>query len=346
VFFSKIIDSTHTIKKSSETIGIFGDCKLIDFQNEVYIVANLNSLGTWAFGNKVYGGVEEQDDVNTIHAGINLGVNIFDTAPQYGSPQQDGVAEIVLGKALVGKRDKVHISTKFGRNPTIKNGASQFYKSRIIESVEESLKRLQTDYIDVLFFHSPFSPDEIRDDVWEGLEQVKKQGKVRCVGHSISMFHQTENMARQWAQEDKIDVIQVVLSLMNRESQQLINELQKYPIGVFGRECLANGFLSGVIQKDTVFAEGTLNARYSRAEIAERVEQVDAFKFLLRNDINNMPQAALRWVLDQKGISTVLSGAINIAELQGAVSASDAKPFTDEELRLAKEVLKKDFEAA
>ena len=104
--------------------------------------------------------------------------------------------------------------------------------------------------------------------------------------------------------------------------------------------------MSGAIQKDTVFAEGTLNARYSRAEIAKRVEQVDAFKFLLRNDINNMPQAALRWVLDQKGISTVLSGAKNISELQGAVSASDAKPFTDDELRLAKELLKKDFEAA
>lgn len=304
------------------------------------------SLGTWAFGNKVYGGVDEQDGINTIHAGIDMGVTIFDAAPQYGTPQQDGVAEIVLGKALVGKRDKVHISTKFGRNPSIANGASQFYKSRIINSVEESLKRLQTDYIDVLFFHSPFSPDEIQDDVWEGLELVKKQGKVRCIGHSISMFHQTENMARQWAKEDKIDVIQVVLSLMNRESQQLIEELQKYPIGVFGRECMANGFLSGAIQKDTVFREGTLNARYTRAEISERVDQVEAFKFLLRNDISNMPQAALRWVLDQKGISTVLSGAKNIAELQGAVSASEAKPFTDEELRLAKEILKKDFEAA
>jgi len=304
------------------------------------------SLGTWAFGNKVYGGVDEKDGINTIHAGIDMGVNIFDTAPQYGTPEQDGVAEIVLGKALKGKRDKVHISTKFGRNPTIKNGASQFYKSRIVDSVEESLKRLQTDYIDVLFFHSPFSPEEINDDVWEGIEHVKKQGKVRFIGHSISMFHQTENMAREWAKEGKIDVIQVVLSLMNKESQELIEELQEYPIGVFGRECLANGFLSGAITKDTNFAEGTLNARYSREEIAERVDQVEAFKFLLRDDIKNMPQAALRWVLDQKGISTVLSGAKNISELKGAVSASEAKPFTETELNLAKEVLKKDFEPA
>ncbi|WP_282030171.1 aldo/keto reductase [Winogradskyella eximia] len=304
------------------------------------------SLGTWAFGNKVYGGVDEKDGINTIHAGIDLGVNIFDTAPQYGTAEQDGVAEIVLGKALKGKRDKVHISTKFGRNPTIKNGASQFYKSRIIDSVEESLKRLQTDYIDVLFFHSPFSPEEINDDVWEGIEQVKKQGKVRFIGHSISMFHQTEQMARQWAKEGKIDVVQVVLSLMNKESQQLIEELQEYPIGVFGRECLANGFLSGAITKDTKFAEGTLNARYSRQEIAERVDQVEAFKFLLRGDIETMPQAALRWVLDQKGVSTVLSGAKSISELKGAISASEARPFTEPELKLAKDLLKKDFEPA
>ncbi|WP_458628292.1 aldo/keto reductase [Winogradskyella sp. PC D3.3] len=304
------------------------------------------SLGTWAFGNKVYGGVDEKDGISTIHAGIDMGVNIFDTAPQYGTPEQDGVSEIVLGKALKGKRNKVHISTKFGRNPTIKNGASQFYKSRIVDSVEESLKRLQTDYIDVLFFHSPFSPEEINDDVWEGIEQVKKQGKVRFIGHSISMFHQTEHMARQWAKESKIDVIQVVLSLMNKEAQQLIEDLQDYPIGVFGRECLANGFLSGAITKDTNFAKGTLNARYSREEIAERVDQVEAFKFLLRDDINNMPQAALRWVLDQKGISTVLSGAKNISELKGAVSASEAKPFTETELKLAKDLLQKDFEPA
>lgn len=304
------------------------------------------SLGTWAFGNNVYGGVDEKDGINAIHKGMDLGINLFDTAPQYGTAEQDGVAEIVLGKALKGLRDKVCISTKFGRNPTIAGGASQFYKSRVIASVEESLKRLQTDYIDVLFFHSPFSSDEIQNDVWEGLEQVKKQGKTRFIGHSISMFNQTENMARQWAREGKIDLIQVVLSLMNRESQALIKDLQKYKIGVVARETMANGFLSGTIKRDTVFAEGTLNARYSRDEIIERVRQVENFSFLLRNDVTNMPQAAMKWVLDQKGISTVLSGAKNPVELEDAVSASDATSFSKAELEKAKEILAKNFEAA
>jgi aryl-alcohol dehydrogenase-like predicted oxidoreductase len=160
------------------------------------------------------------------------------------------------------------------------------------------------------------------------------------------MFHKTEQMARKWSKENKIDIVQVVLSLMNRESEQLIKELSHMRIGVFARECMANGFLSGAITKNTIFPEGTLNSRYSQAELEERVDQVNTFRFLLKDDIKNMPQAALRWVLDQRGVSTVLSGAKNIKELKGAVAASTANPFTDQEIKLAKNALKKNFEAA
>ena len=303
-------------------------------------------LGTWAFGNNVYGGVSEEEGIKTIHTAMDNGVTLFDTAPQYGTSVQDGVAEIVLGKALKGKRDKVVVQSKFGRNLTIENGAPQFYKKRIIESVEESLQRLQTDYLDVLFFHSPFFEGEIHDDVWEGVEQVVKAGKVRFMGHSISEFGTTQHMARRWAAEDKIDVIQVVISLMNRESEQLIKDLSEYPIGIVARECLANGFLAGVFDYDTKFKEGTLNARYSKQELIERVDQVRAFEFLKRGSIDHMAIAALRWVLDQQGVSTVLSGAKNITELMGAVAASNADPYTAEELAKAKQLLKRDFEAA
>ena len=303
-------------------------------------------LGTWAFGNNVYGGVPEADGIKTIHAAIDNGITLFDTAPQYGTKEQDGVAEIVLGKALKGKRDNLVIQTKFGRNLTIEGGAPQFYKKRIIASVDESLKRLQTDYLDVLFFHSPFYEGEIHDDVWEGAEQVIKEGKVRFIGHSISEFPTTQHLARKWAAEDKIDVIQVVISLMNREAQQLIDDLSAYPIGIVARECLANGFLADVFDYDTKFKEGTLNARYSRAELKERIDQVKAFNFLKRGTIDHMAVAALRWVLDQNGVSTVLSGAKNIDEMLGAVAASDADPYTQEELNKATDLLIRDFEAA
>ncbi|WP_108424484.1 aldo/keto reductase [Flagellimonas amoyensis] len=304
------------------------------------------SLGTWAFGNNVYGGVDEKEAIDTIHTAMDLGINLFDTAPQYGTAQQDGIAEIVLGKGLKGIRDKVCISTKFGRNPCISKGASQFYKSRVVNSVEESLKRLQTDYIDVLFFHSPFFPSEIHDDVWEGIDQVKEQGKVRFVGHSISNFAETKDMALHWALEKKIDVVQVVLSLMNREAEALIQQLQAIGVGVFARECLANGFLSGTIKETTKFAPGSLNSRYSKEELRKRIDQVEAFKFLTRDNKISMPQAALRWTLDQNGVSTVLSGAKNKRELQEAAASSEIEPFDSINLNKAKEVLRENFEAA
>ncbi len=303
-------------------------------------------LGTWAFGNQVYGGVTEIDGIHTIRHALHQGITLFDTAPQYGTHEQDGVAEIVLGKALKGDRQKTVIQTKFGRNPTIEQGAPQFYKKRIIASVEESLKRLQTDYIDVLFFHSPFSINEIHDDVWEGVDFIIQSGKVRFIGHSISMFKNTEHFALSWSNDGKIDVIQAVLSLMNREANALIEILSQQNIGIVARECLANGFLSGQVTNETVFPAGTLNSRYSRDEIIERVSQVDKFKFLLGRDITNMAQAAIRAMIDEPGISTVLTGAKNIKELDDAIIAANSQPFSPETIKASKEALVKNFEAA
>lgn len=303
-------------------------------------------LGTWAFASGAYGDVDTADALHAIDAAIDLGVNFFDTAPLYGNAKEDGVSETILGKGLAGKRDKVLVSTKFGRNPT-EGCAPNFHATRARESVDASLQRMGTDRIDVLFFHSPFSPEEIHDDVWEALADLKQAGKVRAVGHSISMFQDTQGMARDWAAERKIDVIQVVLSLMNRESAQLIADIGgKDGAGVVARESLANGFLSGAVTRDTVFPENNLNSRYTREEIAERVDYVDQYRYLLRDEVKTMPQAALRWVLDNPHVSLVLTGARNQAELADCAAASDAPGFSAGELAKADALHTTDYSAA
>jgi aryl-alcohol dehydrogenase-like predicted oxidoreductase len=153
-------------------------------------------------------------------------------------------------------------------------------------------------------------------------------------------------MARNWATERKIDVIQVVYSLLNREATKLIHALGKEKIGIVARESLANGFLSGTITKDTSFPPSHLNARYSREEISGRVEQAEKLKFLIRADIKNMPQAAMRWVLDNPHVSLVLCGAKNQREILECAAASDAKPYSVAELQQADAVHQKDFSAA
>lgn len=302
-------------------------------------------LGTWAFNSAVYGDVDERSALDTIAAGLDVGINFFDTAPLYGSKERDGIAEEILGKGLRGVRDRVVVSSKFGRKPTEGNKAN-FYGAYARQSVEESLKRLATDYIDVLFFHSPFGPEEINDDVWQSLDELKTEGKVRFIGHSISKFAETQGMARAWAQQRKIDVIQVVYSLLNREAAGLIADLGSQGIGVVARESLANGFLSGQVQRDTVFPAGTLNARYSREEVAERVERVEALSFLVRAPIQSMPQAALRWVLDDAHVALVLTGAKTPTEVRDGAAAASAPAYSSEELARAAALHTGDFSAA
>ena len=302
-------------------------------------------LGTWSFNSSVYGPVAEDEAQRAIAAAREMGINFFDTAPLYGDAERDGIAEEVLGRGLRGWREQAVISTKFGRKPTEGNKPN-FYGAYAVQSVEESLVRLGTDYIDVLFFHSPFSPDEIHDDVWAALDGLVAAGKVRYIGHSISKFAATAGMARDWADERKIAAVQVVYSLLNREAGQLIAALGAAGVGVVARESLANGFLSGAVARDAVFPAGSLNARYSREEIVERVEQVERLSFLVRGEVASLPQAALRWVLDDPGVSLVLTGAKTAAEVADCVAAPDLGGYSSDELTRVSAVCDRDFPAA
>ena len=302
-------------------------------------------LGTWAFASQIYGDVATTDAEATIRAAVDAGVTLFDTAPLYGDDERNGISEEILGRVLGGDRQRVLISTKFGRYST-DGAAPNFHAQRARESVEGSLTRLGTDHLDILFFHSPFGPSDIHDDVWDELATLQQEGKVGVIGHSISMFEDTEAMAREWAAERKIDAIQVVYSLMNREATDLIADLGADGVGIVSRESLANGFLSGAITRDTVFDSGHLNARYPREEIEARVDYCEQLGFLVRDDIETLPQAAFRWVLDNPNVSLVLSGASTAAQLLDTAAASDASPYTPAVHALAGEIHTRDFQAA
>lgn len=305
------------------------------------------SLGTWAFGSPVYGSVGAGEATRAIRGALDAGITFFDTAPLYGTKDEDGIAEKVLGQALGADRDRVCIATKFGRYPTKGHLNTYFNAAGVTQSVEDSLRRLGTDRLDVLFFHSPFGPEQIEDNVWAALEKLKSSGKVRTVGHSISLFEQTREMCRSWAQSGRIDVVQIVYSLMNRETEIFIAELGQLGIGIVARESLANGFLGGTFTKDIVFPEGSLNARYSRDEIIERVETADRYKALLvRGEIKSLAAAAMRWVLANPHVSLVLSGSRKLEEILDCAAASDAQPYSSVELAEALRLHVKNFPPA
>ncbi|MFI5356623.1 MAG: aldo/keto reductase [Opitutales bacterium] len=305
------------------------------------------SLGTWAFGSPVYGSVGADDARRAIRGALDAGINFFDTAPLYGSKDEDGIAEKVLGQALGADRDRVSISTKFGRYPTQGHMNTYFHAAGVTQSVEDSLRRLGTDRLDVLFFHSPQSREQIHDDIWAALAKLKTAGKVRAIGHSISWFNETQAAAAAWATERKIDVIQIVYSLMHRETETFIAEMGRQGVGIVARESLANGFLGGAFTKDVVFPAGSLNARYSREEIIERVETADRYKALLvRRDVPSLAAAAMRWVLANPHVSLVLAGSRKLEEILDCAAASAAAPYSAEELAAARRLHLRDFSPA
>ena len=303
-------------------------------------------LGTWALGSGIYGKVDKDAPAKLIQGAIDQGINFFDTAPLYGTKETDGVSETILGESLESHRGEVIISTKFGR--TSSNVIpGRFYAAEARESCEASLRRIGVDALDVLFFHSPFKPEEIHDDVWAELSKLKDEGKVRFLGHSVSLFDDTAPMSAQWMKDGLIDVTQVVLSPFNREARSLIETAEACDCGVVARECLANGFLSGAIREDTVFPEGSLNARYSRDEIAERVAYANQLSgTMLSDEVENLVQATYRWVLDQSGVSLALSGAKDLGEMVDPVKAAGLSTFNETVMSKVEEMHTQDFGAA
>jgi aryl-alcohol dehydrogenase-like predicted oxidoreductase len=306
------------------------------------------SLGTWAFGSpSIYGSVDAGDAHRAIRGALDAGINFFDTAPLYGTKEEDGIAEKVLGRSLGADRDRATIATKFGRYHSRVHTNELFDGETVAWSVEASLRRLGTDRIDVLFFHSPTHPDKIKDDVWAALDGLKRSGKVRFIGLSCGFINDTAAMTRAWAASGRIDVAQIAYSLTYREWEPVIADLGRQGVGIVARESLANGFLAGVFNKETVFPPGSLNARYPREEIIERVETADRYKSLLvRRDVKSLAAAAMRWVLDNPHVSLVLSGSRRLAEILDCAAASDAVPYTAAELAQARSLHVRDFSPA
>lgn len=303
-------------------------------------------LGTWALGSGVYGEVERSEAHTLIGQALDTGINFFDTAPLYGNKNEDGVAERVLGEGLGDRKDQAIISTKFGRTAR-QVMPPRFNAEEARRSCDESLSRLGRDWIDLFFFHSPFEAAEINDDVWQALADLKQAGKIRFIGHSVSMYDDTRALSEKWMSERKIDAVQVVLSPFNRETRPLIALAAKLGCGVVARECMANGFLSGQISQDTVFPECSLNSRYSREEIAERVDYASALSAsLIAGGIANLPQAAYRWTLDQPGVSLALSGARSLHELMDGIEASQVYGYSSDILEKTELIHTKDFSPA
>lgn len=271
-------------------------------------------LGTWAIGGWLWGGANEWQSMETIRAAVDLGVTLFDTAPVYGF----GHAEEILGKALAegGLRRKVIIATKVGidwRGSTPFRDAS---KDRIVKEVEDSLRRLQIDVIDLYQVHWP-DPETPISETAAAMADLYRAGKIRAVGVSNFSPEQME----EFRAVAPLHAVQPPYNLFERGIEKdVLPYAERHGLGVLAYGPLCRGLLSGRITADTTFSGddlrkmdpkfgGKLRPHYLRA--------VERLKLLARERYGKeVIHLALRWVLDRSERTIALWGARRPEQLE------------------------------
>ena len=271
------------------------------------------ALGTWAMGGWMWGGTNRRESVATIRAALHRGINLIDTAPVYGF----GVSEEIVGAALEGVRGEAVISTKVGiewRDGKVFRNAT---RARILKEVDDSLRRLRTDYIDIYQVHWP-DPLVPVEETAEAMRSLFEQGKIRAIG--VSNFS-VEQMTR-FRRVAPLHVLQPPYNLFERAIEaQVLPYCRAHGIATLGYGALCRGLLSGRIRPDTTFDGDDLrrvDPKFQAPRLAQYLEAVRQLDELAQRRFQRrVIQLAVRWMLDQ-GISVALWGARRPDQLEAA----------------------------
>jgi aryl-alcohol dehydrogenase-like predicted oxidoreductase len=271
------------------------------------------AIGTWAIGGWMWGGTDEAESVATIRAALDHGINVIDTAPAYGF----GRSEEIVGKAVAeGRlRSQVVIATKVGlewKDGRVFRNAS---RGRIMREVEDSLRRLRTDYIDIYQVHWP-DPLVPIEETAAAMQTLFRQGKIRAIGVSNFSVEQMQHF-RGVA---PLHVLQSPYNLFERGIEtDLLPYCRKNNIATFGYGALCRGLLSGRMRSDTAFGGDDLrrtDPKFVQPRFAQYLSAVQRLDRLAQERFGErVIQLAVRWMLDQ-GITTALWGARHPDQLQ------------------------------
>lgn len=286
-------------------------------------------IGLWAVSASEWGPADDEDSLDAIEAALGLGVNFFDTADVYGA----GHSEELLGKAMKGRRDSFVVATKIGWIDFDREADRSQYDTvdSLVAGVEQSLRRLATDYVDVIQCH--INHTEQNSSVFiEGFRSLKEAGKVKAWGVSTS----DPDHLRQFNAGGDCDVLQTDYSILNRTAEkELLPYCADNGIGVIVRGPLAMGLLTGKYSADDTFPEGD----FRRAWIDDPIQHEQYLSDLavvddLREvvpDGETMAQFALRFVLSNPAVSTVIPGARNRHQAEANSTAGLKPPLSDHE---------------
>lgn len=291
-------------------------------------------------GNNFGARANEETSLTVINRALEMGINFIDTADMYSQ----GRSEELIGKALKGKRSRVFIATKFGHPRTVGSDQQGGSRSYLMKAAEASLRRLNTDYIDLYYFHAP-DPETPIQETLKALDDLVRAGKVRYIG--CSNFAAWQLCEALWTSRlnnlESFIAIQSRYNLLDRSiEREVVPCCQKYSIGVVPWGPLASGFLTGKYHSGREIPAGTRlsnpSAIYEDITTEANFSKLARFEAFAGERGHSVGELAIAWLLSHPWLGSVIAGAMNGEQLTANIAAADWK-LTAEDLAQLNKIL-------
>ena len=279
-------------------------------------------FGGWAIGGG-WGPVDDDTSVAAIRKAVDAGISFIDTADVYG----EGHGEEVIGKALDGNgRHRAVIATKAGlKSPS----GHDFSPTHVAEAAEGSLRRLNTEWVDVLQLHNPTRAALEDPELWEMLRRLKDAGKIRAYGASV----QSPREAMLAIENGDVDTVQVVFNVIDQDARALFETARAHDVGVIARVPLASGFLTGKYDHDHKFHRSDWRARLGPARRRQMLRRAQALEPVAHGLGSSRAQAALAFVLSYRDVAVTIPGVKTPEQAKENAASSDVAPLPADLLR-------------
>lgn len=306
------------------------------------------SLGTWQVGGGWGAAFDMEDAVRTVSAALDQGVTLIDTADVYGDGDSErAVAETLRRRGLLGG-DRVRVATKCGRRlrPHVADG---YTRESLTGFVDDSLRNMGLDILDLVQLHCPPTDVYYRPDVFAAMDDLVKQGKIRHYGVSVERVEE----ALKAIEYPGVATVQIIYNMFRqRPAERFFAAAAERDVGVIVRVPLASGLLTGKMRRDTVFASGDHRAfnregaAFDRGETFAGVDYetglqaVEALRAVFPDtaDGPSLAQIALRWVLMEAAVSCVIPGASRESQARDNAAAAALPPLTAEQMDAVREI--------
>jgi aryl-alcohol dehydrogenase-like predicted oxidoreductase len=298
------------------------------------------SFGCWAIGSQ-WGEVDDKESLKALHRAVDLGVNFFDTADIYGM----GRSERLVAQLRKERSEPIYAATKMGRKLS-PHTAEGYNAANFALFVEESLRNLATDCLDLVQLHCPPVEALYMPEMFDALDGLVRQGKIRYYGVSVEKVEE----ALAAIEYPNVQLIQIIFNAFrHRPARLFFPEAKRRGVGILARVPLASGLLTGKMTLDSRFPRedhrnfNRYGQAFDRGETFSGVDfeaglkAVDELRQVLPAGVS-MTQFALRWILMFDAVTCAIPGAKRPAQIEENVAASDLAPLSDAQMKTVENV--------